>query len=921
MFVFNWFPTMSLNICTLVSHCNVIVLLAILSLFLLCFPLVFINSNDVMRKNIFETDTVLAITLKNSEKLRTSHACCIAVVLPMAVDLLMDYYLKLKGIAISAQWNDRFILSLSIVIPSLAYLFFCDSAYITCVYVILFYAQFIGLAAVTSYSVLSDFKKKSKYVLPNTLYLVFFLHCLKSCLRVYAFLFGAGFNEIADMLVMIVCALLYFNVVYWWYKTLQFPKESKKCTEDEYRCAIYMMVLPLYSIWAVVSAILWPFKTWQETSEPLLVSYVIGQVILTIVVSVLPGRITRMNAIVNMEMLALKQVFVRYISHEIRSPLNVVHAGLDLLRSELQSVASLSRSTLELVEDIFTSSESAINILNDLLSYEYIDAGIFDLELSYKPLMQLFEGQLQWAELLAKSSGISFIIVDETVSTESGVQGCVSRMLSETILDFCPEESDVLFEQHVQNLSLANAYVRIDEHKIEQVIRNLVSNAIKATPTTKSVSVKISHRDSKSMIPLVTAKKLTTENASGYLRVEVTDSGGGFAAADQEKAFGEFSQFKHSELEGEGKSGLSLWLSRRIIDMHQGRMGVTSAGVGLGSTYYFEIPLYLMSDDVDSSSSCRRRSFRRKLSDIAFDCPQILRQEWNLPVKRDDASNYSGATNQEGVQVTDCISESIHEDSTLKRVGCMVDFQISSVVEDERNDTDAHLNSGTNLVEPPSIPAAKRDIEIGYSDDSTSFEGSTKKINYFLDASLSNHAKVHPTSASLQKERHAAIYISKKKLQHPQNTSHPDKKPLQILIVDDSGLNRKIVRKILESAPELIPSNSCIYEADDGTTAIAEMKNLLAVGTTMDIVLIDFVMIAMNGPEAVKIMREKLHFHGVVIGITGNALQEDVATFLQQGADQILIKPITKSKLLDSLYSFKDRFIANRFDQSVEEIT
>ena len=61
----------------------------------------------------------------------------------------------------------------------------------------------------------------------------------------------------------------------------------------------------------------------------------------------------------------------------------MVHAGLDLLRSELQGISSLPRSTLELVEDIFTSSESAINILNDLLSYEYIDAGeIFDIAVS-----------------------------------------------------------------------------------------------------------------------------------------------------------------------------------------------------------------------------------------------------------------------------------------------------------------------------------------------------------------------------------------------------------------------------------------------------------------------------------------------------------------------------------------------------------
>jgi len=87
-----------------------------------------------------------------------------------------------------------------------------------------------------------------------------------------------------------------------------------------------------------------------------------------------------------------------------------------------------------------------------------------------------------------------------------------------------------------------------------------------------------------------------------------------------------------------------------------------------------------------------------------------------------------------------------------------------------------------------------------------------------------------------------------------------------VWLQDDSGLNRKIVRRILESAPEVIPSNSCLYEADDGTTALEEMRNLQAEGTEMDIVLIDFVMIAMNGPEAVSIMRQSLHFKGVIIG-------------------------------------------------------
>lgn len=66
-----------------------------------------------------------------------------------------------------------------------------------------------------------------------------------------------------------------------------------------------------------------------------------------------------------------------------RSPLNVVHAGLDILRSELGCMENfnglfgqVSESTAELIEDIYTASETAISILNDLLHYEHMDAGL-----------------------------------------------------------------------------------------------------------------------------------------------------------------------------------------------------------------------------------------------------------------------------------------------------------------------------------------------------------------------------------------------------------------------------------------------------------------------------------------------------------------------------------------------------------------
>ena len=65
-----------------------------------------------------------------------------------------------------------------------------------------------------------------------------------------------------------------------------------------------------------------------------------------------------------------------------RSPLNIVHAGLDIIRSEMKAIENsssvvLSSETAEMIEQIFSASETAINILDDLLNYEHMDSGRF----------------------------------------------------------------------------------------------------------------------------------------------------------------------------------------------------------------------------------------------------------------------------------------------------------------------------------------------------------------------------------------------------------------------------------------------------------------------------------------------------------------------------------------------------------------
>ena len=105
------------------------------------------------------------------------------------------------------------------------------------------------------------------------------------------------------------------------------------------------------------------------------------------------------------------------------------------------------------------------------------------------------------------------------------------------------------------------------------------------------------------------------------------------------------------------------------------------------------------------------------------------------------------------------------------------------------------------------------------------------------------------------------------------------------------------MRRMVESQTNAAVFGDCtVLEADDGTTALDVMRSEAVAGRVIDFVLIDFVMVHMDGPEAVKRMRSDLGYRGVVIGITGNALPEDLAFFKDHGANAVITKPLTNAK-------------------------
>jgi len=105
---------------------------------------------------------------------------------------------------------------------------------------------------------------------------------------------------------------------------------------------------------------------------------------------------------------------------------------------------------------------------------------------------------------------------------------------------------------------------------VKQVVLNLLSNALKFTPEGGRIDVKAAAYD-------------------GVAEVSVTDTGVGIAPEDQEAVFEEFRQVGSSAKKVEG-TGLGLAISRKFVELHGGKLWVTSE-VGKGSTFAFTLPL------------------------------------------------------------------------------------------------------------------------------------------------------------------------------------------------------------------------------------------------------------------------------------------------------------------------------------------
>ena len=231
------------------------------------------------------------------------------------------------------------------------------------------------------------------------------------------------------------------------------------------------------------------------------------------------------------ETLETKRIFVRHVSHEIRTPLNVVMSGLELMES-FKNV--LSSELMEILGDIKNACGVAIDILNDLLTYEKLDSNILTLEKSPCDFVDLVRRVCSMFQIQARYSNIN-----------------------------------LAFDCRIKDGKIT---VDADSTKLAQVIRNLVSNALKFTPDGGMITV-----------------KMLTVAGGRSVRLEVQDTGPGMTREQRKKLFNEVVQFNPKELQNGQGSGLGLFLSRKIVDMHRGNIGVEVEWEGKGSIFFLEL--------------------------------------------------------------------------------------------------------------------------------------------------------------------------------------------------------------------------------------------------------------------------------------------------------------------------------------------
>eukprot|EP01036_Dinobryon_divergens_P022753 gene22753-31042_t len=312
----------------------------------------------------------------------------------------------------------------------------------------------------------------------------------------------------------------------------------------------------------------------------------------------------------------------------------------------------------------------------------------------------------------------------------------------------------------------------------------------------------------------------------------------------------------------------------------KGFMGFKSAGLGKGSTFFFQLPLY--------SSAAAGVDGLLLSAPTSMSTP--LQDKGTPPITSDTMKGSMKRRNKVFVVEQDC---------EVSVIALSDDVVVPGAADRDRVDADdpAHPREEKSDEPKPLPPSAFLPVTPEHICRKRSCSNDTTMVDEF------QHLPWGGESGSMKKDRSEEV----KSAFYAVTTPISEEERTRFLLVDDSAMNRKVMARIIHSDSDgRFAVGVDLLEADDGGTAVEVLRSEINAGRRVDFVLMDFVMIKMNGPEAASIMRYSLQYDGPIIGVTGNALPDDIARFIANGASEVITKPLTKSKLLGAISRYKE---------------